>query len=248
MPGRDRFLQQLAHWTRQLLQNHPTPSEDEIYRHLRNRVLAVAHESIPLKMKLPPNHTEAQVLAIIDKVVNQLARSFVFGHYDIDDIKQFGRLKAVELLTTGSYDPSRPLEAWIYTHVRNRYINLRRDKLTRYDPPCLKCAAGTFCGDGPCKKFRDWKGRNSAKASLQRPMDLNHVADEAGMHSESDVDTDATIHESLRLIDEHLPIGLRQTYLQMRDGVSVPKCRRLQVEAAVTEILKGDVGCSTEDL
>lgn len=199
-------------------------------------------------MKLPPNHTENEVLRIIDKVVNQLAPSFRFGCWDLDDLKQFGRLKALELLEKGTYEVGRPLEAYIYTHCRNRYINLRRDELTRYDPPCEACAAGTFCnGDTPCEKFACWQQRNHAKANLQRPIDIDHVADEVRMHRASEVEAEASINESLRLIDANLPVELRSDYLKMRAGVSVPKMRRIEVERAVSEILKGDVECPSQD-
>src|SRR5690348_1481836 len=111
-------------------------------------------------MTVPPGMTEAEVLEAIEKAVNALASSFTFGIYDIDDIKQQGRLYALQALATEKYDPSRPLPNFLYAHIRNRLINLKRDKLHRNDPPCKECASGEPCQpDGHCKKFLEWRKR-----------------------------------------------------------------------------------------
>src|SRR5262245_57832295 len=131
-------------------------------------------------MILPPGKTEAEVLAAIDKAVNTLAPTYVFGPYDIDDIKQEGRRHAIEVLAKGVYDPTRPLENFLYTHIKNRLINLKRDKLRRNDAPCRRCHDGDPCG-GPgsyCATYREWLARNNAKANLMRPLDLGNIADE----------------------------------------------------------------------
>lgn len=195
-------------------------------------------------MKIPPGLTEAEVLSAIEKAVNILAPSFVFGYYDLEDIKQEGRLQAFKVLETEKYDPSRPLANFIYAHIRNRYINLLRDKLRRNDPPCQRCHEGCFCEpDGPCEQYAAWKERNCTKANLMRPLDLAHVADENERHTriESTVVNDVEIDEIVQLIDTHLPIELRATYLQMREGVSVPKAKRQLVEDEVRNIIRGSV-------
>lgn len=199
-------------------------------------------------MKIPPGMTEADVLEAIEKAVNALASSFTFGIYDIDDIKQQGRLYALLVLEDEKYDPSRPLPNFLYAHIRNRLINLKRDKLHRNDPPCRQCATGDFCtAEGPCKKFQDWRRRNTAKANLQRPLDLNHLSDDKENRTRIDdsVSEDVALAEMLRMIDEQLPVELRPYYLQMRAGVSIPKAKREQVNSAIKEI----VGCqnSNED-
>jgi hypothetical protein len=198
-------------------------------------------------MNLPHGKTEAEVLLAIEKAVNILAPSFVFGYFDLDDIKQQGRVYALQALAAGGYDPSRPLENFLYAHIRNRYINLRRDKLRRSDAPCLRCHAGDPCGeDGQtCRRYDDWLARNQAKANILRPLDIEHIADERERRARvaSTVCEDAERDELLRRIDEQLPVELRSSYLQMRAGVSIPRARRLVVEAAVKEIL----GCLSED-
>lgn len=194
-------------------------------------------------MKIPLGYTETQILEAIDKVVNMLAPSFTFGYYDVEDIKQQGRLFAIQLLETGKFDATRPFENYAFRHIRNRYLNMRRDLLRRNEPPCRQCAAGTPCGPGNafCPRYQGWLERNQAKSNLMRPLDLNYIADEHESRTRcpSTVAEDVATSELVQRIDKDLPVELRGTFLQMRAGVSVPKSRRLQVEAAVKAILKG---------
>jgi len=189
-------------------------------------------------MNLPPGYTEQRVLEAIEKAVTILAPSFVFGYYDLDDIKQEARTFGLQCLD--KYDVSRPLENFVYTHIRNRLINLRRDKLRRNDAPCEKCHNGTTCNEGHyCEKYQVWLDRNLAKANIMRPLDLNYISDE-GEHKtklDSTVCEDVEIQELCRLVDEKLPVDLRAAFLQMRAGVSLPKAKRQEVELAVKEIL-----------
>lgn len=185
-------------------------------------------------MILPPGKTEAEVLETIDKVVSVLARTYVFGYHDIEDIKQDGRLFALRLLNSGKYDPSRPLANFLYIHVRNRLINLVRDKVHRHDPPCKKCHSGNPCmpDGGFCKRYARWSKLNQTKSNLIRPGEFVEGTCEA---RQSD---DVEVRELIHRIREHLPLELQSLYLKMRDGVSVPKHQRTQVEEAVRTILK----------
>lgn len=203
-------------------------------------------------MKIPPGHTEASVVAAVTKAANILAPSFVFGPYDLDDIKQQCFLFALKVLDKGAFDPGRPLENYLYTGIRNELINFKRNKFRRNDPPCPRCHASDHCPDSSpgdvCPKYRSWLDRNQAKANLCNPLALDSVCDEKERRTRaaSTAEADAEIGELLHLIDAKLPIELRQTYLQMRAGVSVPKGRRLQVERVVSEILRGAIECPSE--
>lgn len=196
-------------------------------------------------MKIPPGKTEAEVLAAIDKVVNILAPTFVFGYFDVEDLKQEGRFFALEVLEKERYDPSRPLENFLYTHIRNQFINLQRKLQRRNDPPCAACHRGDICGpDGRrCDKYESWYRRNQSKANLLKPLDITNISDanERRSRCESSSESDVEVAEMLALVDEKLPVELRATYNQMRDGVKVPKGRRVQVENAVREILRGSL-------
>lgn len=203
-------------------------------------------------MKIPPGHTEESVLAAIAKATAILSQSFVFGCYSAEDISQECHVFAIEALAKDKYNPELPLENFLYTHIRNRVTNLRRDRYRRNDYPCSSCHNSTPCADavgGMCPKYRAWWERNQRKANIASPLALDKVRDDSGrLGGESHVEEEAEIRELLDRIDAELPVDLRQTYLQMRAGVSVPKSKRLLVESAVKDILKEVIGsCPSED-
>ena len=199
-------------------------------------------------MKIPDGKTKEEVLAAIEKAVDILGPSFVFGYFDIDDIKQHGRMEAIKVLATEKYDPALPLENFLYSHIKFRLINLNRDKNKRSDTPCKSCHKGIPCNDGVlCEKYTVWLKRNTAKANLIRPLNIGNISEEKSTTSASTVHQDAEIEEALRLIDEQLPVELRAVYLQMRAGVSVNKLKRLQVEREIKAILRGEIECPSEE-
>lgn len=201
-------------------------------------------------MQIPNNYTELEVITIIDKVVHNLAAAFRFGHYDIEDMKQEGRIAALEILH--KYDDSRgPLENFLYVHVRNSYMNLRRKKLRRSETPCRTCPffdpqckkstnkCGIFADKMECDKFNSWTKRNDDKANIMEPTNLaNITVTEKSVQQQSDVIESVEIRELQNKIDTELPVKLRGDYLKMKAGVSVPKAKRLKVEEACKKIIK----------
>lgn len=183
--------------------------------------------------------TQAEVLAAVDGVVNLLAPGFVFGYFDLDDVRQEGREIALKSLV--KYDSTRPLPNYLYTSVKNGFINFKRNNFHRNDPPCQIChrtvGPTTEHENGQfCPNYLSWKKRNGAKANLMQPVSLDQVAEDEQLCDDAAPDQ-AEMNELLQKIDARLPLELRSTYLQMRAGVSVPKERRLEVEQAVREIL-----------
>lgn len=203
-------------------------------------------------MKIPTNMTEAQVLCAIKRVVNILSTSFKFGYYDVEDIRQEATIFGIQGME--KYDESRPLENFLYTHIRNRLINFKRDKFRRNDPPCPSChnaiAGATNHPDKQyCEKYTCWRKRNMSKQNIMNPLDISNISDEKESRTRmpSSVVEDVERSELLKEIDRELPVELRSTYLQMRDGASVPKPKRLEVERAVMMILKGELVCQTNE-
>jgi DNA-directed RNA polymerase specialized sigma24 family protein len=195
-------------------------------------------------MRIPTNMTESQVIAIMEKVVSVLAPSFRFGHYDVDDIKQEGIYFAIQAMER--YDESRPLENFLYSHVKNRLINLKRDKYRRNDSPCPNCHNAidghTEHPDGQyCEKYISWRTRNMCKQSLMNPLDITSINYERDTNHSAVYDVE--VRELIELVDEFLPPDLRASLLQMRAGQSVPKSRRLEVERAVKQILEDEGQC-----
>ena len=187
-------------------------------------------------MKLPPGLTETEFLETVDHVLSILVPSHVFGPYSAEDIFQEGRLLAIQAMDKGLYDPSRPLANYLYVHLRNRFLNLKRDKLRRCDAPCSRCHEGDFCTDEglPCSKYQGWRSRQDAKSSLMKTVAGNPVRDVANEEDASDL---AEREEILLKIDLQLPLEMRADYLAMRSGCSISKTRRKEIEEAVLEIV-----------
>ena len=81
-------------------------------------------------MQIPKGMTEEQVVDVINGVVNILAYNFKFGYFDLDDMKQQGRMYAIEALPRFNPDVGN-LHNFLRSHIRNRFLNLHRDKLSR---------------------------------------------------------------------------------------------------------------------
>lgn len=195
-------------------------------------------------MKLPTNLTQTEVLDIIERVVTLLAPSFKFGYFDAEDMKQQARMFAIQALD--KYDESRPLPNFLYRHIRNRLINFKRDNFRRTEPPCKPCymadtdgIASSHTNGAFCKRHIQWKKRNHSKQNLMNPLDIGNINDEheTNTRTESSVVNNAEINEILEKIDRLLPAELRNIYLQMREGLSVTKSKRLEVEEYIKEIM-----------
>ena len=199
-------------------------------------------------MYLPDSISEKVFLAATEKVICVLAHSFAFGPFSVEDIKQQARLFAIQSMD--KYDISRPLDNFLYAHVKNRLINFRRDNFRRNDPPCKGCHSSV---DGEtahtdkkyCIKYVIWMQRNTVKQNIISPLDISNIddEDEKNTRRESTVVDDLIKQELLSLIDMRLDVELRSTYLQMQVGENVPKAKREAVEKAVLDIIKDNDEC-----
>jgi DNA-directed RNA polymerase specialized sigma24 family protein len=188
---------------------------------------------------IPNGSSEAEVLATIEVVVRVLAPQFKIPGFGIDDIAQELRVMGMEALPR--YDPRRPLPNFLYSHMRKRIINFRRDHLTRTDSPCRQCRDGIQHEPGPrCEAHKKWAVRQDRKKALQMTPQFDQELFDPGMPGDVTVE-DAATKELLELVDQQLPVELRTSYLKMRAGVTIPPKRREQVEEAVREIIGMDL-------
>jgi DNA-directed RNA polymerase specialized sigma24 family protein len=168
-------------------------------------------------MKIPNNMTKQDVIDTITNVSRRLASKFTFAHYTEDDIAQEAFMIGMEALDR--YDENRPLENFLFVHIRNRLKNFKRDNYIRYEQD---------------KEFR----YNQIKKSLAEPDNLDTVFDVQSKNSISDsvfielVDN----KEIFDLIDKHLAVPYRGDYLRMKNGVHVPKPRRDEIIVEIRNI------------
>jgi DNA-directed RNA polymerase specialized sigma24 family protein len=179
-------------------------------------------------MQLPHNLNinEIEVLAIINDVVDRLAPGFTFGYFDVDDVKQEGRIEAMKALPRYDSTKGASLKTFLYNHVKKRYINLKRDRYARPAPKNLTE-----------DKLVSWHKRNGAKRSLIDTLDISDDRNQPS-NFESDSFVDAIQHhELLRIIDIHLPVEYRGDYRCLLEDVKLPKTRRLKLLEILKEIL-----------
>lgn len=197
-------------------------------------------------LSIPPDMNPHEVLATIEKIVSNLAPGFVFGYFSVEDIRQQGRLFALEAL--GRWDGKRTLENFLFKHVKNRLINYKRDKFHRADPPCKECErayplAPTHADGKYCAPFLEWKDRNLKKQLLARSLKVEPEVMARIMQRISDDDVRAPevvgMTDLDQRIDALLPYHLRPDYLRMKEGVTVPLERREEVREAVGAIVAG---------
>lgn len=191
-------------------------------------------------MKLPRSLTEAQVLEVVEEIVTKLSQKLVFGFYDMEDIQQEGRVRA---LTTGleTFDDSRftdaemvkALERFLRIHVTTRMKNFKRDNMGRSEKPVNP------------DRVENWEKVNKRRRNIMRPASIHEITHEFPLQTSVAED----IHHShlMELINKNLPIDLRTDFLRMCDGVRIPKPRQSKVREAIAEIIQLNEGLSDEE-
>lgn len=201
-------------------------------------------------MKIPSGMSEAEVLAVINNIGCRLAHKFTFGYYTVEDIKQQAFIEACKGLE--KYDESRPLENFLFVHIRNRLINFKRDHYERIlDKPCNKCPLKAYNKNLPsecseyinkedCSLYKSWYDRNAPKKNLMSCLDIDNIDDtsESGMSRSVDIDSDIEHKKFLNLIDERLPMHLRASYLKLKAGVKIPRRDKEEIQVLVKDLME----------
>jgi DNA-directed RNA polymerase specialized sigma24 family protein len=168
-------------------------------------------------MKIPEGLEEDYVVNVITKISKRLAPKYIFAGYDVDDIEQEAFM--IGVLGLEKYDPSRPLENFIYTHINNRLKTFKRDNYYRMDY------------GSPAQKIQD------RKKSLLEPVPLDTIY--SACYSSNTLD-EAYINEILELIDRKLPSHLRRDYLKLQSNSPLPKNRKAHIIEIIENIINGE--------
>ena len=189
---------------------------------------------------------EKEFLEALDKISKKLIYQFKFGYHEIEDMKQQASLFAIEGLK--NYDHSRPLENFLWTHVRNRLFNYKRDNYQRPDKPCLTCPLYDkffkksenqcvgFLNKNDCSLLTSWENKNTTKKNIMRPLEIEVIA-EGESQEGVDFIEQMKNKELFKKIDENIPIRLRQTYLSLLSGQKISKKDNLLLIEYIREIL-----------
>jgi len=164
-------------------------------------------------------------LQMVQRIARKLAPKYTFSHYDIDDIVQEGVIAALQ-----GYDKyneeAGSLSSFMYTLINNSLKNFKRNNYIRPRPSHMS--------------EEDWDSRQATKRNILEPMSLGTIRDEHEKNAWTKIDfiNDMEVQEIFTIIDNELPTALRQDYLRMKQGVGIPKSRRLKIEETIIEILR----------
>lgn len=145
----------------------------------------------------------------IQKVVNKIARKYVFGFYDLDDIKQEAimiGLRAVE----NSWDGIRPLENFLSVLIPNGLKNFKRKNYFRLDIPAENV-----------KRSK----RNETKRNLMEPTELFDF----DLVTSSSILDQLSDQELVQNMESSMPPLLKSDLRRIQNGVKISKKRKLEV-------------------
>lgn len=188
---------------------------------------------------------ENDFLQALDHISKKLVYKFKFGYHEIEDMKQQAAIFALEGLE--NYDSSRPLENFLWTHVRNRLFNFKRDNYFRpdnvcsscpfFDPQCKKsknqCAK--FTNKNDCDIYTQWNDRNNFKKSIMQPSNIDHENNE--FKKSEDLFDNIFNQELISFIENNLELKYRENYLKLKGGVKIPKQDLIKLQSHIMDIL-----------
>lgn len=204
------------------------------------------------KTTLANGVSEQEFLTVLENISKRLGHKFKFGYHSYEDMKQQAAIFALEGLE--KYDNKRPLENFLWTHVRNRLFNYKRDNYQRPDKPCLACVfydahcavsinqCKEYDDKSNCEEYHTWNNRNTNKKNIMKPVGIEDLKEQnvsvpklATHQTILDMVSDQQI---LKLLDEHIPAQHRSTYLKLKFGDKVYKNDLNKLINCIKEILK----------
>ena len=195
-------------------------------------------------MQTIPGLTEAQILKVIDSVINQLAPLYVFGYYTLSDIKQEGWIFGLEALD--KFDPykgkvskdrnslSDRLYNFLRSHIMYRYFNLLRDNYERAEPPNCECKHCKNNNKEECPRYQKFLNRNLIKKLIASPAQEQL---ETSIEYHDNVET----KEFFENINNNLSSDLRADFRRLLDGVKIPNSRKMKIKEAIIRIIQHEV-------
>lgn len=202
-----------------------------------------------LKTKHPLTVDENEFLNVVDIIAKKLAYKFKFGYHDYDDMKQQISIFALEGLK--NYDHKRPLENFLWTHVRNRLFNYKRDNYQRPDKPCLSCplydphckksisGCVDYSNKEDCELYENWLSRNNTKKNLMHLTTIDEIKDYGNAFSSDDslLTNSIASNEIFKLVETHLTGEYRTIYLKVKNGSKVTKSDMDKLTSKLQEIM-----------
>jgi DNA-directed RNA polymerase specialized sigma24 family protein len=199
------------------------------------------------KKKLLNKVDEEEFLQVLDNITKRLSYKFKFGYHSVDDMKQQAAIFALEGLK--KYDNSRPLENFLWTHVRNRLFNYKRDNYQRPDKPCLSCRfydehckkSSNQCSEyknkNDCEEYDTWYQRNNSKKNIMKPVTMDETNDSSLQNKHRSVLDAIANDQIIKILDENIPAQYREFYLKLKHGDKIYKADLIKLTKIIKTIL-----------
>lgn len=189
--------------------------------------------------------SQEEFLKVLDNISKRLGHKFKFGYHSFDDMKQQAAIFALEGLE--KYDHSRPLENFLWTHVRNRLFNYKRNNYQRPDKPCLTCPffdKNYKCSNNQCTEFTNkqdcelysaWVARNETKKNIMQP---SYMEQELPAKNSTDPFNLAANKEVIDFLENNIKTEYREIYLKIKHGLKVSKQDITKLKDHIKELME----------
>jgi len=191
-------------------------------------------------MKVPPGYTEDQIVQIIDRIGGRLADIFKFGYHERDDMKQEAAILALQGLA--DFDGIRPLENFLWVHIKNRLHNFKRNNYARPDKPCDNCPFDAYINKQctkyenlmDCEPFSRWTLRNDTKKHLMSTKTYNETPNRSTLSLEDGL----LSRQIYQLVEDKLPVALREDWIRFSFKLKLSKTKREHLLEVIRGILE----------
>lgn len=198
------------------------------------------------KNELPNGVNTKDFLQALENISKRLAYKFRFAYHSVEDMKQQAAIFALEGLE--NYDNKRPLENFLWTHVRNRLFNYKRNNYQRPDKPCHSCPffdKGFKMSLNQCEKYENtqdcdlytsWVKRNEVKKNIIQPSYI-----ENSLHQTVDpgnFDMTMQNQELTQFLDEHIQSEFRESYLKLKNGSKISKLELKKLQQHILTMME----------
>jgi len=190
--------------------------------------------------------TEEEFLEVLNNISKRLVHKFRFGYHDIDDMKQQAAIFAMEGLE--KFDNTRPLENFLWTHVRNRLFNYKRNNYQRPDKPCLTCPfydllykesnnqCSKYTNKDDCELYFSWSERNNSKKNIMTFQSIENTFEKEDHKDPLDIIKNKEI---IHYLDNNIvKPEFRESYLRLKNGLKLNKPLLEKLKNHIMELMK----------
>jgi len=205
-------------------------------------------KKIKSQSDLPNGVNTEEFLKALENISKRLANKFRFAYHSVDDMKQQAAIFALEGLE--NYDNKRPLENFLWTHVRNRLFNYKRNNYQRPDKPCHSCPffdktckvslnqCEKYGNKHDCDLYASWAKRNEVKKNIIQPSYI-----ETSLHQSvqpTDFDLSIQNQELIKFLDMRIQSEFRESYLKLKHGAKISKLELKKLQQHIFTLMEAN--------